>query len=82
MKQFKMIFLGGGPYSGFLYFLHNSMLLLYFFCLVRLYSLGFWLCLALFLIGHVFLALVHLFYTVVVCLLLRGRVISGDFGNA
>lgn len=82
MKQFKAIFLGGGPYSGFLYFLHNSMIVVYFFALVRLYSLGFWLCLVMFLLGHLFLAFVHLFYTLVVCLLLRGRIVSGGFADA
>lgn len=64
MKQLfkKAPAFSGGKHSGLLFFLHNTVILLLFFALVRLFALGFWLCLAVFLLGHGFLAAAELVY--------------------
>lgn len=56
------IFRLSGYASGRKLFFHNTVILLLFFRLCRLYQAGFWVCVLAFVLGQLFLAAAEFFY--------------------
>lgn len=65
-RTLNAIFHLSGYASGRKLFLHNSIILLLFFRLCRLYQAGFWVCLLAFVLGQLFLGFAEFLY----CLLM------------
>lgn len=68
--------MAGHQNTGFSFFLHNSVILLLFFALCRLYSLGFWITFITFFFGHAFLYMAELVYVLAIKIftLIKGMV--------